>query len=130
MASFFSRTVVRWYQTHGRDLPWRRTADPYRIWLSEVILQQTQVSQGLPYYERFLQKYPTVAALAAAMYRGAQRAAETGGFEAVRTLQLEATGGHMVVTGAGDVLVIAVADRDAQLGLIRVETLRAAESLQ
>lgn len=71
-----------------------------------------------------------VAALAAAMYRGAQRAAETGGYEAVRTLQLDASGGHMVVTGAGDVLVIAVADRDAQLGLIRVETLRAAESLQ
>lgn len=71
-----------------------------------------------------------VAALAAAMYRGAQRAAQTGGYDGVHTLQLEATAGHVVVASAGEMLVIAVAERDAQLGLVRLETQRAAESLQ
>jgi len=62
----FSRQLLRWYQTNRRDLPWRRTKDPYRVWLSEVILQQTRVEQGLPYYERFVQNYPTIRHLAAA----------------------------------------------------------------
>jgi A/G-specific adenine glycosylase len=58
---------VQWHRKHGRKgLPWQRTSDPYRIWLSEVMLQQTQVSAVIPYYERFLRKFPTVAALAAA----------------------------------------------------------------
>ena len=51
---------------HKRPLPWRETTDPYKIWLSEIILQQTRVAQGLPYYERFVKTYPTVEALAAA----------------------------------------------------------------
>jgi A/G-specific adenine glycosylase len=55
-----------WYPRHRRDLPWRRTRDPYAIWLSEIILQQTRVQQGRPYYERFLAAYPTVQDLAAA----------------------------------------------------------------
>lgn len=55
-----------WYRQHHRTLPWRETRDPYRIWLSEVILQQTRVAQGLEYYERFVARFPTVAALAAA----------------------------------------------------------------
>ncbi|MHB1169381.1 MAG: roadblock/LC7 domain-containing protein [Longimicrobiales bacterium] len=71
-----------------------------------------------------------VAALASALYRGASRGMQTGGYEALRTLQLEATAGHVVVAGAGEMLVIAVAERDAQLGLVRLETQRAAESLQ
>jgi predicted regulator of Ras-like GTPase activity (Roadblock/LC7/MglB family) len=71
-----------------------------------------------------------VAALAASMYRRAEQAAATGGFDALRTLQLEADAGHVVVAPAGIVLVIAVAAPDAQLGLVRVETQRAAESLQ
>ncbi len=62
----FSRTLAAWYARHQRPLPWRATRDPYAIWLSEVILQQTRVAQGLPYYERFLAAYPTVTALAAA----------------------------------------------------------------
>lgn len=70
-----------------------------------------------------------VAALAASMYRRAERAAETGGFDMLRSLQLEAAGGHVVIAPAGEVLVIAVAASDAQLGLVRVETQRAAESL-
>jgi A/G-specific adenine glycosylase len=62
--SWFSRELVPWYREHRRDLPWRRTRDPYRIWLSEVILQQTRVDQGLAYYERFVEQYPTVGDLA------------------------------------------------------------------
>lgn len=62
----FCRILHRWYAESARELPWRRTRDPYRIWLSEVILQQTQVAQGRSYYEAFVDKYPTVADLAAA----------------------------------------------------------------
>lgn len=63
---YFSEKVVEWYMEHKRDLPWRNTADPYKIWLSEIILQQTRVSQGLPYYLRFIEKFPDVYLLAAA----------------------------------------------------------------
>ena len=62
----FSQKLIQWYHRHHRDLPWRHTQDPYRIWLSEIILQQTRVAQGLPYYLRFVDKYPTVADLARA----------------------------------------------------------------
>ena len=62
----FSR-IVAWQRLHGRhDLPWQNTRDPYRIWLSEIMLQQTQVATVIPYYERFLARFPDVAALAAA----------------------------------------------------------------
>ncbi|MEO1623373.1 MAG: A/G-specific adenine glycosylase, partial [Cyanobacteria bacterium J06632_3] len=60
------RSLRRWYQTQGRDLPWRRTRDPYAIWISEIMLQQTQVKTVIPYYERWLAKFPTVDVLAAA----------------------------------------------------------------
>src|SRR5207248_7145030 len=63
----FARKLIDWQRAHGRhDLPWQGTRDPYRIWLSEVMLQQTQVSTVIPYYRRFIQKYPTARALAAA----------------------------------------------------------------
>jgi A/G-specific adenine glycosylase len=62
----FAPLLERWYDRHRRDLPWRHTTDPYRIWLSEVILQQTRVAQGMPYYLRFVDTYPTVVALARA----------------------------------------------------------------
>ncbi len=58
--------LIEWYARWGRDLPWRRTRDAYRIWLSEVILQQTRVAQGSDYYERFTGRFPTVETLAAA----------------------------------------------------------------
>jgi len=65
--SKFASTLAAWQRRHGRrDLPWQGTRDPYRIWLSEVMLQQTQVAAVIPYYQRFLNKYPTVEALAAA----------------------------------------------------------------
>src|SRR5438105_6255014 len=63
----FAQKLITWQRRHGRhDLPWQGTRDPYRIWLSEVMLQQTQVSAVIPYYERFLRRFPDVAALAAA----------------------------------------------------------------
>lgn len=62
----FSEALINWYHTKKRDLPWRKTKDPYKIWLSEVILQQTRVAQGLPYYEKFVENYPTVRSLASA----------------------------------------------------------------
>lgn len=58
--------LIDWYETNGRDLPWRQTRDPYRIWLSEVILQQTRIAQGTDYYLRFAERFPDVGALAAA----------------------------------------------------------------
>jgi A/G-specific adenine glycosylase len=58
--------LINWFERHKADLPWRRTKDPYAIWLSEIMLQQTQVSTVIPYYERFLTRCPTVQALAAA----------------------------------------------------------------
>ncbi len=64
--TIFSGNIIAWYKENKRDLPWRNTQDPFKIWLSEVILQQTRVKQGLPYYETFVQKYPNVAALAQA----------------------------------------------------------------
>ena len=62
----FSETILRWYAENGRELPWRKTTDPYPVWLSEIILQQTRVAQGRAYWERFLERFPTVEALAAA----------------------------------------------------------------
>lgn len=59
-----SKRIIHWYEGRKRDLPWRNTIDPYKIWLSEIILQQTRVNQGLPYYLRFIEKYPTIQALA------------------------------------------------------------------
>lgn len=62
----FSSILRSWYSENKRDLPWRKTNDPYKIWLSEIILQQTQIKQGLPYYEDFVKKFPTINKLAKA----------------------------------------------------------------
>ena len=66
MHDWFSKTLIPWYKRHKRDLPWRHETDPYKIWLSEIILQQTQVSQGLSYYNAFTEAFPKVQDLAAA----------------------------------------------------------------
>jgi A/G-specific adenine glycosylase len=66
-AGSFAARLVRWHKRHGRhDLPWQGTRDPYRIWVSEIMLQQTQVSAVIPYFERFMASFPTVASLAGA----------------------------------------------------------------
>lgn len=62
----FRKNVLGWFAQYKRDLPWRRTKDPYRIWLSEIMLQQTRVAAALPYYERFLESFPDVKGLAEA----------------------------------------------------------------
>jgi len=63
----FAARLIRWHKHHGRhDLPWQNTADPYRVWLSEIMLQQTQVATVMPYYRRFLERFPQLADLAAA----------------------------------------------------------------
>lgn len=109
--SDFSNILIDWYGDHQRDLPWRKTKDPYLIWVSEVILQQTRVEQGYEYYEHFVKRFPDVFTLAAAeedevmkhwqglgyysrarnMYAAAKTMASTGGFptsyEAVRALK-------------------------------------------
>ena len=90
------QTLLEWYARHGRRLPWRETRDPYHIWVSEIILQQTRIAQGTDYYLRFVERFPDIASLAAAsedqvlkqwqglgyysrarnLYRAAQRLAE------------------------------------------------------
>ncbi|HEV2102164.1 MAG TPA: A/G-specific adenine glycosylase [Candidatus Acidoferrum sp.] len=62
----FRKNLLAWFAQFQRDLPWRRTRDPYRIWLSEIMLQQTRVAAAIPYYERFLERFPNVEALARA----------------------------------------------------------------
>jgi A/G-specific adenine glycosylase len=64
--SAIAKALIEWYARGHRDLPWRRTADPYRIWVSEIMLQQTRAQAVIPYYERFLARFPTVEALAGA----------------------------------------------------------------
>jgi A/G-specific adenine glycosylase len=74
--------LLAWYATHKRDLPWRQTRDPYKILLSEVLLQQTQVSRGLEYYSRFLEVFPNVQSLAAAPVEAVLKAWEGAGYYA------------------------------------------------
>ena len=61
-----SQSLIKWYNSNKRDLPWRKTNDPYKIWLSEIILQQTRVDQGLKYYNRFIENFPKIKNLALA----------------------------------------------------------------
>lgn len=65
-AAYFGKELLQWYLANKRDLPWRMNRDPYRVWVSEIMLQQTRVDTVIPYYERFMAKFPTAAALAEA----------------------------------------------------------------
>ncbi len=76
------RVLLDWYQDHHRDLPWRETSDPYRIWVSEVMLQQTQVATVLPYYHEFLIRFPNIARLASANLQEVLKAWEGMGYYA------------------------------------------------
>lgn len=75
-----TRRILRWYARHGRALPWRRSVDPYAIWVSEVMLQQTRVDTVVPFYERFLSRFPTVESLAAAPLQDVLKAWENMGY--------------------------------------------------
>lgn len=66
MKNRFTKKLLKWYSANPREMPWKHTNDPYKIWLSEIILQQTRVEQGLPYYERMIKRFPTVNHLAKA----------------------------------------------------------------
>lgn len=78
----FADALISWYKANGRDLPWRRTRDPYRIWLSEIMLQQTQVATVIPYYEKFLALFPTIEDLANAPQDNVLKAWEGLGYYA------------------------------------------------
>src|SRR4030088_1756445 len=62
----FRRRILAWYDEHARDLPWRKSRDPYRVWLSEIMLQQTRVAAVIAHYQEFLRRFPTIEKLAAA----------------------------------------------------------------
>ena len=74
------RTLIRWYKKHQRDLPWRRTRNPYAVWVSEIMLQQTQVATVIPYYRRFMKAFPTIKRLAAAREQAVLKAWEGLGY--------------------------------------------------
>ena len=89
-----SQAIIKWYRKNARDLPWRRTQDPYRIWLSEIMLQQTTVRQGTDYYLRFLEKFPTIADLATAPQEAVLKQWEGLGYYS-RARNLHATAQHI-----------------------------------
>src|SRR6202795_391699 len=87
----FRKKLLGWFRQFQRDLPWRRTRDPYRIWLSEIMLQQTRVAAVIPYYEKFLEHFPDVRALAAAPQEEVLRQwAGLGYYSRARNLQAAA----------------------------------------
>jgi A/G-specific adenine glycosylase len=102
--------LIAWFEAHKADLPWRRTKDPYAVWLSEIMLQQTQVATVIPYYERFLARFPTVGALAAASLDEVLKLWEgLGYYSRARNLHRAAqmvvdTFGGIFPSGAGELL--------------------------
>jgi A/G-specific adenine glycosylase len=91
--------LLAWYLKHRRDLPWRKSRDPYRVWISEVMLQQTRVETVVPYYDRFLARWPTVEALAAADPAEVQAAWSGLGYYRRARLMLEAAAEMVHVFG-------------------------------
>lgn len=99
---FFREELLRWYRSQKRDLPWRRTRDPYWIWVSEVMLQQTRVDTVKPYYERFVTQFPTVEALAEAPEEYVLKAWEGLGYYS-RARNLQAAARQVVEKYGGEV---------------------------
>jgi A/G-specific adenine glycosylase len=97
----FRHRLTRWYQRHARPLPWRQTRDPYRIWVSEVMLQQTQVVTVQSYFEEFLQRFPDIATLAAASEERVLRAWEGLGYYR-RARQLHAAAREIMTRHGGE----------------------------
>ena len=96
----FSSRLLAWYADHQRDLPWRHTHDPYRIWVSETLLQQTQVATVIPYYERFLARFPDIETLAAAPLDDVLKAWEGAGYYA-RARNLHRAAQQLVAQASG-----------------------------
>jgi A/G-specific adenine glycosylase len=97
----FRRRLLTWYQRNGRDLPWRRTDDPYHILVSEVMLQQTQVDRVLPKYQEWLHKYPSLEALASAPIRDVTRTWRPLGYN-IRPRRLHAIARESVTRYGGE----------------------------
>jgi A/G-specific adenine glycosylase len=97
----FRRTLLRWYDRHGRDLPWRRTDDPYHILVSEIMLQQTQVDRVLPKYHEWLGKFPSLRALAGAGEEAAVRTWYPLGYN-IRPRRLHAIAREAVASYGGE----------------------------
>jgi len=100
VAAQFQRRLLSWYRRHGRDLPWRRTREPYRILVSEIMLQQTQVDRVLPKYHQFLDRYPTMEALAEARVDDVRRLWYPLGYNA-RPIRLHAIARESVAQYGG-----------------------------
>lgn len=98
----FRRNLVAWFRRHGRDLPWRRTRDPYAVLVSEVMLQQTQVSRVTEYWPRFLESFPTLERLAAAPPKRVREAWDGLGYYR-RGANLHRAAGEMVTHHGGEV---------------------------
>src|SRR5262245_3161335 len=96
----FQRELLRWYRSHGRDLPWRRTREPYRILVSEIMLQQTQVDRVIPKYRQFLRRYPTLRRLAGADVNEVRRLWYPLGYN-VRPIRLHAIARESVARYGG-----------------------------
>ena len=96
----FQRRLLAWYRRHGRDLPWRRTRHPYRVLVSEIMLQQTQVDRVVPKYREFLGRYPTLARLAAARVEDVRRLWYPLGYN-VRPMRLHAIARETVARYGG-----------------------------
>jgi len=99
--TFFTKNLILWYLQNGRSLPWRETHDPYHIWLSEIMLQQTRVAQGLPYYLKFVEHFPTVYDLAAASEEEVLKLWQGLGYYS-RARNLHFTAKHIVTERNGD----------------------------
>jgi A/G-specific adenine glycosylase len=113
----FRRRVLAWYGKHGRDLPWRRDRDPYRVWVSEVMLQQTTVAAVVPYFERFLARFPTVEALASADVHDVMRLWEgLGYYSRARNMHAAA---QRIVAGHGGEFPRTAAELSALKGIGR-----------
>lgn len=97
-ASPFTSTLLRWFAVHGRELPWRGISDPYGIWVSEVILQQTRIDQGTAYWLRFMERFPTVESLAAASEDEVLRVWQGLGYYS-RARNMHAAAGQIVALG-------------------------------
>jgi A/G-specific adenine glycosylase len=100
LRQWFRRQLLSWYRRHGRDLPWRQTRDPYRVLVSEVMLQQTQVDRVLPKYHEWLDRYPTFEDLAASRVRDVVRTWRPLGYN-IRPRRLHAIAREAVSTHAG-----------------------------
>jgi len=118
MSPAFSARLLAWHKRHGRhDLPWQRTRDAYRIWLAEIMLQQTQVAAVIPYYQRFLQRFPDIATLAAAPQDEVLRLwSGLGYYSRARNLQRAA---QLVAQRHGGAFPRALADIEALPGVGR-----------